>query len=58
MGAYHTRHPENGRNKKRHRCRKCGRKIMEIFMRKVNDWHQGQWECHEYVARYKCLRGY
>jgi len=39
--------------KVRHTCRICGSKKYERFMRKVNEWHQGQWEC---VARWKCER--
>jgi len=29
----------------RHVCIKCGSKKYEIFMKRINDWHQGQWIC-------------
>ncbi len=46
MGHYHGSFPENVQeNKTRGRCRECGKKRFAKFLVKVNDWHQGQWEC-------------
>jgi len=54
MGYFHTNSPENGLNKKRHICLKCKRNRMEIFMIRINSWHQGQWQCRQcYFKRIK-----
>jgi hypothetical protein len=46
MGHFHISLPENGRNGRRHYCIYCGKHRKEIFMEKINEWHQGQWKCN------------
>lgn len=45
MGYFHTSHPRNGKNHKRHVCCFCGRHREERFMEIFNNWHQHQWKC-------------
>jgi len=56
IGHYHTNSPENGLNKNRGVCCWCGRHRMQIFLKKQNGWHQGQWECLDKISCVQKIR--